>query len=87
MSLRFANGSVGTVSYFANGSSKVPKEYVEIHRAGESAILTDYKEVTFFGRGKPRRMRLPSQNRGRMYAGTKPGTARLPRSRSTRSTR
>lgn len=64
VSLRFANGSVGIVSYFANGSSKLPKEYVEIHRGGQSGILSDYKDVTFYGRGKPQRKRLPSQNKG-----------------------
>ncbi len=64
VSLRFANGSVGTVSYFANGSSKLPKEYVEIHRGGQSGILSDYKDVTFYGRGKPQKKRLSSQNKG-----------------------
>ncbi|MCK4409801.1 MAG: bi-domain-containing oxidoreductase, partial [Candidatus Eisenbacteria sp.] len=64
MSLRFANGSVGTVSYFANGSPKLPKEYVEIHRGGQSGVLSDYTEMTLYGRGKPRKKRLPSQNKG-----------------------
>ncbi len=64
MNLRFANGSVGTVSYFANGSSKLPKEYVEIHRGGQSGILSDYTETTLYGRGKPQKKRLSSQNKG-----------------------
>ncbi len=64
VSLRFANGSIGTVSYFANGSAKVPKEYVEIYRAGETGILSDFKQLEFFGRGKPTVKRLLSQNKG-----------------------
>jgi polar amino acid transport system substrate-binding protein len=64
VSLRFANGSIGTVSYLANGSSKLPKEYVEIHRAGQSGILTDYREAMVYGRGKPQKKRLTSQNKG-----------------------
>jgi predicted dehydrogenase len=64
LSLRFANGSIGTVSYLANGSSKLPKEYVEIHRAGQSGILTDYREAMIYGRGKPQRKKLTSQNKG-----------------------
>lgn len=64
MSLRFANGSVGTVSYFANGGAKLPKEYVEIHRAGQSGILSDFTETTLYGRGKPQKKRLTSQNKG-----------------------
>ncbi|MBD3349562.1 MAG: zinc-binding dehydrogenase [Candidatus Eisenbacteria bacterium] len=64
MSLRFANGSIGVVSYLANGSSALPKEYVEVHRGGQSGVLSDYKELQLFSRGKPRRERLVSQNKG-----------------------
>ena len=64
ISLRFANGSIGTVSYFANGSSTVPKEYIEIHQGGQTGILTDFKQLAFHGRGKPSIKKLPSQNKG-----------------------
>jgi predicted dehydrogenase/threonine dehydrogenase-like Zn-dependent dehydrogenase len=64
MSLRFANGSIGIVSYFANGSSALPKEYIEVHRGGMSGVLSDYRELTLFSRGKPSKKRLVSQNKG-----------------------
>ena len=64
ISLRFANGSIGSVSYFANGSSALPKEYIEIYRAGTTGVLTDFKELKVYGSGKPSVKRLPSQNKG-----------------------
>lgn len=64
MSLRFANGSIGTVSYIAVGSSSVPKEYIEVSQSGQTGILTDFKQLAFHGRGRPSVKRLTSQNKG-----------------------
>jgi len=64
ISLRFANGAIGIVSYFANGSPSVPKEYIEIYQGGQTGILTDFKQLVFHGRGKPSVKKLPSQNKG-----------------------
>jgi len=64
ISLRFENGSIGVVSYFANGGKSLPKEYIEVHHAGTSAVLTDFKELKLYGSGKPATKRLVSQNKG-----------------------
>jgi predicted dehydrogenase/threonine dehydrogenase-like Zn-dependent dehydrogenase len=64
INLEFENGSIGTISYFANGSKSLAKEYVEIHRAGVSGILRDFKEVEFYGKGKPERKKLLNQDKG-----------------------
>jgi polar amino acid transport system substrate-binding protein len=64
ISLEFANGSVGTISYFANGSKSLEKEYVEIYRAGVTGILRDFKEVEIFSSGKPQRKKLFNQDKG-----------------------
>lgn len=64
ISLRFANGSIGTVSYFANGPKSLPKEYIEIYRAGTTAVLTDFRELTIYGQGGPKKKRLMSQDKG-----------------------
>lgn len=64
ISLKFANGSVGVVSYFANGGVSLAKEYVEIHASGSTAILNDFKELKFFGKGKPQRKKLLNQDKG-----------------------
>jgi polar amino acid transport system substrate-binding protein len=62
--LRFQNGSIGTVSYFANGGKSLPKEYVEIHRAGTTGVLDDFRELRLYGDGRPYRKRLVSQDKG-----------------------
>ncbi len=64
ISLRFENGSIGVVSYLANGGKSLPKEYIEVHRAGASAVITDFKELKVYGSGKPWTKRLASQNKG-----------------------
>ncbi len=64
ISLRFENGSIGVVSYLANGGKSLPKEYIEIHRAGTSAVISDFKELKVYGSGKPSTRRLTSQNKG-----------------------
>lgn len=64
INLEFENGSIGTISYFANGSKSLAKEYVEVNRAGLSGILKDYKEVEIYGKGKPERKKLLNQDKG-----------------------
>jgi polar amino acid transport system substrate-binding protein len=48
VNLSFENGSVATVAYLANGNKKLPKEYLEIHGNGISAVIDDFKELTVF---------------------------------------
>jgi predicted dehydrogenase len=63
ISLRFADGSIGVVSYFANGPTSLPKEYIEVYRTGSAGIITDFKELATHGRRSGRK-RLPGQNKG-----------------------
>ncbi len=62
--LRFENGSIGTIGYFANGSKSLPKEYIEIYRAGVTGVLSDFRELKLYGKGKPARKKLVGQNKG-----------------------
>jgi polar amino acid transport system substrate-binding protein len=64
INLEFEDGSIGTISYLSNGSKSVPKEYVEIYRAGVTGILRDFKEAEIHGKGKPERKKLLSQDKG-----------------------
>ena len=64
VSIRFQNGSVGSINYFANGSKGLPKEYVEVHGHGVSAVLQDFKELTVYGKGKPLKKKLLVQDKG-----------------------
>ena len=64
VSLKFANGSIGTISYFANGSKALEKEYVEVYQAGGTGILRDFKKLEIYGSGRPERKKLISQDKG-----------------------
>jgi len=64
VSLEFANGSIGTISYFANGSKSLEKEYVEVYQAGTTGILRNFKELEMYAGGKLERKKLINQDKG-----------------------
>ena len=50
--LRFADGSVGTITYVANGPAGLEKERLEIVGGGKAAILDDFKKLTLIDGAK-----------------------------------
>ena len=60
ISLRFANGSQGTITYAANGDRAFSKERIEVFGGGAAAVLEDYRslELVRHGRGRIERSRL-----------------------------
>ncbi len=60
--IKFANGSVATISYFTNGSKMLEKEYLEVFCSGSTAVLNDYKKLTIYGSNK-RTLKM-NQNKG-----------------------
>ncbi|MCK5838263.1 MAG: Gfo/Idh/MocA family oxidoreductase, partial [Bacteroidales bacterium] len=47
--LKYEDGSIATIEYFAVGNREFPKEYMEIHFDGKSIVLDDYKEIKGYG--------------------------------------
>lgn len=45
ITVRFDDGSVGTLVYLANGDGSIPKEYFEVHGGGRSAVMNNFKSV------------------------------------------
>jgi predicted dehydrogenase/threonine dehydrogenase-like Zn-dependent dehydrogenase len=62
--LKFADGSTGTVHYFANGSKSFPKERLEIFAAGRVLQLDNYRVLRGFGWPGFTRMKLWRQDKG-----------------------
>jgi predicted dehydrogenase/threonine dehydrogenase-like Zn-dependent dehydrogenase len=58
-SLRFADGSQGTISYLANGDKSYSKERVEVFGGGTVAVLEDFRRLELVRRGKRRIFRSP----------------------------
>jgi predicted dehydrogenase/threonine dehydrogenase-like Zn-dependent dehydrogenase len=62
--LSFADGSVGTVHYFANGSKAFPKERLEVFAQGRVLQLDNYRKLTGFGWPGFTKMNLWRQDKG-----------------------
>jgi predicted dehydrogenase len=62
--LRFADGSVGTLVYTALGDASVPKERLEVYGEGGVAILDDFRRLELARAGRVRRERSSGQDKG-----------------------
>ncbi len=49
MILKYEDGSVATIEYFACGNKKFPKEYMEVHFDERSITMDDYKLLNGYG--------------------------------------
>ncbi|MCH9714388.1 MAG: hypothetical protein K0U63_07565 [Cyanobacteria bacterium] len=61
---RFADGSIGTVHYLANGSKAFPKERLEVFAAGTVLQLDNYRKLKAWGLPGFRTRRRLSQDKG-----------------------
>jgi len=64
ISLKLADGSVGTLSYFANGSKAYPKETVEVFSGGRVLRLENFRRLRGFGFRGFRGSRTSRQDKG-----------------------
>ena len=62
--LEFADGSVGTVNYFANGARSYPKETLEVFSEGRILRMENYRVTRGFGFRGFRRLRTWRQDKG-----------------------
>lgn len=70
--LRFADGSVGTITYSANGDRAFSKERVEVFVQGRVAVLDDFRELRTVENGRQRvfrsHLRVDKGHRGEWVA-------------------
>ena len=64
MQLAFADGSIGSIHYFANGSKTFPKERLEVFAAGRVLQLDNFRWLRGFGWPGFTRMNLWRQDKG-----------------------
>ena len=62
--LCFADGSIGTVHYFANGHASFPKERLEVFAGGAVLQLDNFRTMKGFGWNGFKKMKLWSQDKG-----------------------
>ncbi|MFC2141365.1 bi-domain-containing oxidoreductase [Acidobacteriota bacterium] len=64
VNLKFRNGSIGTIAYFSNGPDKLFKEYIEVYKSGATAIISDFKNIEIYGKGRTFKKKLLQQDKG-----------------------
>jgi predicted dehydrogenase/NADPH:quinone reductase-like Zn-dependent oxidoreductase len=64
--LKYENGSLGVVNYFANGSKMYAKERVEVYYQGKNLILDNFRRLYGYGYGQllSNRMLRTKQDKG-----------------------
>ena len=64
ITLKFEDGSNGTIAYLAEGDRALAKERVEIFGEGKSLVLDDYRSVTTYRDGREKQVSLKAQDKG-----------------------
>lgn len=64
LQLGFADGSIGTVHYFANGPKSFPKERLEVFAGGRVLQLDNFRKLTGYGWSGFSKMNLWRQDKG-----------------------
>lgn len=64
--LGFEDGSFGTIHYLANGSSRFPKERIEVFVAGRVLQLDNFRKLTGYSWPGFRKMNLWRQDKGQL---------------------
>jgi predicted dehydrogenase len=64
LQLAFADGSIGTIHYFANGNRSIPKERLEVFSGGRVLQLDNFRHLRGYGWPEFRRMNLRRQDKG-----------------------
>ena len=64
INMRFENGSIGTIHYFANGVKTYPKERLEIFTSGRILVLDNFRQLKGYGWPNFKSMKLWRQDKG-----------------------
>jgi polar amino acid transport system substrate-binding protein len=64
ITLRFADGSNGSIAYLAEGDKALAKERVEIFCEGKSFVLDDYRSATSYSNGRAESTKPRQQDKG-----------------------
>jgi predicted dehydrogenase len=64
ITLRFADGSNGTIAYLAEGDKALAKERVEIFGGGKTFVLEDFRRASTYREGREEVLKLRAQDKG-----------------------
>lgn len=66
ITLRFEDGSNGTIAYLAEGDRGLAKERIEIFGGSRSVVLDDFRQATFYQGGREEQTTLRAQDKGQV---------------------
>jgi predicted dehydrogenase/threonine dehydrogenase-like Zn-dependent dehydrogenase len=66
ITLRFADGSNGTIAYLSEGDRALAKERIEIFGAGKSFVIDDFRKATSYKNGREEQTVLRAQDKGQL---------------------
>ena len=64
ITLQFTDGSVGSITYLANGDPRFPKEYIEVFCENRVAVLDNFSRLTTMAKGKKKVKKAFLQDKG-----------------------
>ena len=62
--MKWNDGSITSIHYFAIGSTELPKEYIELHSSGSSIVIEDFIRMNIYKEGAKRTIKLKNQDKG-----------------------
>ena len=62
--IKFEDGSLGTITYLANGDAALPKERIEVFGEGTVAVLDDFKKLRLVRKGRTKQVKKRRQDKG-----------------------
>jgi predicted dehydrogenase len=64
ITLRFADGSNGSIAYVSEGDKALPKERIEIFGAGKSFVIDDFRSCIAYQDSREKKTKLREQDKG-----------------------
>ena len=64
ITLRFADGSNGSIAYLAEGDQAISKERIEVFGAGKSLVIDDFRGTIAYANGREKKTRVRTQDKG-----------------------
>ena len=64
ITLRFTDGSNGSIAYLAEGDRSLPKERIEIFGGGKTFVIDDFRNATSYRNGREEITKLRAQDKG-----------------------
>ncbi|MEZ4993484.1 MAG: Gfo/Idh/MocA family oxidoreductase [Saprospiraceae bacterium] len=79
VTVKFSNGSVGNLTYLANGDKGMPKELIEVFGAGMIGVINDFRSGTIYQNNRINKLKSSGKGHSQEVVRTLPGHERRQR--------